>query len=75
MEWNLKETLQEDRSWGISSLRQRFPLRLRNFADTAEAWGTLTALGRTARDMAVRLEELWSREIEPMPLYPAFRQA
>jgi hypothetical protein len=75
MEWSFEETLQADRPWGISSLRQRIPLRLHSFADTAEAWGILTALGRTARDMAVRLEQLWGQEIEPMPLYPAFRQA
>src|SRR5262249_43989831 len=73
LEWSFEETLQEDNTWGISSLRQRFPLRLHNFADTTEHWGHLTVLGRTARDMAARLEALWG-DVEPMPLYPAFRQ-
>jgi hypothetical protein len=73
MAWGLTKTLQEDQRWGISSLRQRYPMRLHNFADTAESWGHLKALGRTARDMATQLESLWGEEVEPMPLYPAFR--
>ncbi len=74
LDWHFENTLKEDEKWGVSSLRQRFVLRLQNFADTSEEWGHLRAFGHTAREMAVRLEALWGESVEPMPLYPAFRQ-
>jgi hypothetical protein len=73
MAWGFEGTLKEDQTWGISSMRQRYPMRLHNFADTTETWGHLPALGSTAHHMAVQLESLWGQEPEPMPLYPAFR--
>jgi hypothetical protein len=71
--WSLTDVLEHDEPWGISSVRQRFPLRAENFARVSERHGHLPALGALARDFASRVRELWGEEAE-MPLYPPFRR-
>ncbi|HWG85834.1 MAG TPA: phosphotransferase [Deinococcales bacterium] len=69
---NLEASLKANGSWGISSTRQRHPLRLENFASIAARSGSLPALAGMAAALAARLRELWDGEAE-MPLYPPFR--
>ena len=70
--WSLEEALKEDSQWGISTERQRPPLRLANFAEVSEQYHVLPALAATARALEAKLRELW-RDGEDMPLYPPFR--
>jgi hypothetical protein len=72
--WSLVDVLERDESWGISTVRQRFPLRAGNFARAAERAHCLPALNELARRFAERVRELWGEEAE-MPLYSAFRKA
>jgi hypothetical protein len=73
--WGLEEALKADGQWGISSGRQRPPVRLGNFCRVAERAGTLPALAETARALARTLRALWEPETDEMPLYPPFRTA
>lgn len=71
--WMLDTALKDDWGWGISTWRQRVLVRLDALAATTEEFGHLKAMGRTARECALRLRELWPSEADAMPLYPAFR--
>ena len=73
LQYNLENARENDGKWGISTVRQRFPLRLENFAQVAERAGVLPALSATALALAERLRVLWP-DTEPMPLYLAFRE-
>ncbi len=70
--WTLEGALKEDGQWGISTHRQRHPMRLANFAALAEENNVFPALAATARALEAKLVSLWP-ETEAMPLYPAFR--
>jgi hypothetical protein len=72
LSWTLEKALDEDRKWGISTVRQRHPLRLDNAAQVAERVGTLPAMAETFRALADALRVRWP-DTEPMPFYPAFR--
>ena len=72
--WDLEETLKKDDRWGLSTHRQRHPLRLANFADASDQFGVLPALAETARALGSKLNALWA-DGDPMPLYPSFRTA
>jgi hypothetical protein len=71
--WALDQALEADGPWGISTQRQRPPVRLDALADASAEFGLLPALGETARTLAGVLRTRWS-DTEPMPLYPAFRE-
>lgn len=73
--WSIKDALQENGTWGISTVRQRHPFRLENFADRADRFGHLPALSATCRALAAHLRELWPEDDTAMPLYPPFRDA
>jgi hypothetical protein len=73
--WSLGQALAENERWGISTVRQRHPLRLENFANLAERLGHLPALAQTARALADKLRALWPEDDTVMPLYPPFRDA
>jgi hypothetical protein len=66
------EFWEHDGSWGTSTTRQRAIARLELLAETTAEFGELEALGATAATLARRLQERWP-EVEPMQLYPAFR--
>jgi hypothetical protein len=68
----LSRTLEHDEQWGISSVRQRVPLRAGNFARVAERSHQLPALSGLASRIAERATARWGDEAK-MPLYPAFR--
>ena len=70
--WSLEEALKEDSRWGLSTARQRHPLRLANFAEAAEQLGVLPALAATAHALELKLRSLWA-DGEDMPLYQPFR--
>jgi hypothetical protein len=70
---NLDRMLQEDRTWGIATLRQRVLLRSEIFARTTATYGHFEALGATFSSLAARLRALWTPGADALPLYPAFR--
>jgi hypothetical protein len=70
--WSLPAIAGEDETWGISTVRQRIPLRAENTAAVIERSGDLLALGTLARDLAARVRERWGETVE-IPLYPAFQ--
>jgi hypothetical protein len=62
----------EDDTWGIATIRQRVITRFELLSEASAQFDYLSVLGETAQRVAERLQALWL-EIEPMPLYPAFR--
>jgi hypothetical protein len=70
--WSLDTVLEEDEQWGISTVRQRFPLRAENVARVSKSHGYLPAFGDLARDFAAKLRARWGEAAE-MPLYLPFR--
>lgn len=70
--WSLEPALKEDGLWGLSTHRQRHPLRLANLAALTERVGVLPALRETARSLEAKLRAAWS-DMEEMPLYAPFR--
>lgn len=69
----LAETMEENRAWGLATLRQRVGVRLGLFAETCASLDVLPALGHTASDLLAILQARWSEEALSMPIYPAFR--
>jgi hypothetical protein len=70
--WHLADALKEDRDWGIATMRPRFLARLQAFIGVSQAYGQLPALRGTASALLEHLQARWP-EIEPLPVYPAFR--
>jgi hypothetical protein len=71
--YGLLDLLENDREWGIATVRQRVLLRFDILSRiTAEA-GYLAALGATIADLAATLRARWPAEADAMPYYPAFR--
>lgn len=71
--WHLEPALQEDRSWGIASIRQRILARLEAFVLTSEEFNELPALRGTAARLLELLGKRWP-ESPGLPLYPAFQK-
>ena len=74
LEWHLERALEEDRTWGIASARQRILARLEAFVTTTENFGHLPAVQGTAGRLLDVLRERWP-ETPPLPMYPAFQDA
>ena len=72
--YEVGEIWQRDGAWGTSTTRQRAIPRLELLAEASAAFGMLEALGTTAGLLVGRLKQLWPA-VEPMSLYPAFRQS
>jgi hypothetical protein len=70
--WSLTHVLERDDTWGISSHRQRLPLRAENFARVARRASRLPALAELAEQLSERLRARWGEAVA-MPLYPPFR--
>ena len=68
---SILNVLEEDREWGIATIRQRLILRFNLVAETAEEFGCCKAIGETARKIVSKLQSLWGDVVE-MPYYPAF---
>ena len=69
----LATLLEQDREWGISTVRQRHILRFPIVERTTAEFGHLEALGAVFGAMGAELSALWAEDVEPMPVYPAFR--
>jgi hypothetical protein len=69
--WHLERSLEEDRNWGIASVRQRILARLEAFMTISEELNHFPSIRGTAGHLLDLLQKRWS-EIAPLPLYPAF---
>jgi hypothetical protein len=69
----LADLFEEAREWGTANIRQRLLTRLEVVAEVTTEAGHLLAIGEAAGAMARELHRRWDGEVEPMPLYPAFR--
>lgn len=72
LHWQLPPALEENREWGIATMRTRVLARLVAFIDTASAFDRLPRLRTVANELLTTLQTHWP-EAEPLPLYPAFR--
>jgi hypothetical protein len=70
---HLPQALDEDRPWGMATIRPRLVARLEAFITTAEAYHRLPAMRGTAHRVLEALRRRWPAT-HPLPLYPAFRQ-
>jgi hypothetical protein len=68
------DALRRERQRGPTTLRQQVVAWIQAFADLPEEFNSMPALGKSARDMAVRLRKLWPAESTDLPCYPAFQQ-
>lgn len=67
-----KDVFEEDDTWGIATLRQRWRARLDVIDDTARRFG-FPAISACANRLMDQADKLWP-DLEPLPLYPAFRR-
>jgi hypothetical protein len=67
------DALSRDYQRGLTTLRQQVVAWLDAFADLSEERQRLQALGKSAREAAQRLRELWPADVCSLPYYPAFR--
>jgi hypothetical protein len=67
---HLATSMEEDRTWGISTMRQRILGRLDVFIMTAEEFRRLPALRGMAARLHERLLQAWPHTV-PLPLYPS----
>jgi len=70
---HLPRALDEDRPWGIATIRPRLVSRFQAFITTAEAYPRLPAMRGTAHRVLEVLRRRWPAT-HPLSLYPAFRQ-
>jgi hypothetical protein len=70
---HLPQALDEDRPWGIATIRPRLVSRLEAFMTTAEAYYRLPAMRGTAHRVLEVLRRRWPAT-PLLSLYPAFRQ-
>lgn len=72
--WRVAERLdQEDFTWGIATWRQRVFHRLGALAEACDEFAYMPAVAKAARETVFELRKRW--DVEPLPLYPAFRAA
>jgi hypothetical protein len=69
--WHGMEALQEDRTWGLATVRQRIVFRLGLLGEMLERNGLHPAIAETTRRALEACEGRWP-ELPPMPLYRAF---
>ena len=72
-DWSVELGFVDDREEELCTRRQRALTHFRSFIAIAESSGYLLAMARTARNYLDRLLQLWGG-VDPLPLYPAFRQ-
>jgi hypothetical protein len=73
--WNpIVDLLKHDQEWGTATIRQRVLVRSDIFAQTAEQFGHLEALGATLQTVAAKLRACLPADFDPLPSYPAFQQ-
>jgi hypothetical protein len=70
--WHLEAALDEDREWGIATIRPRLLARMEAFIAAAATHCRLPALRSATERLLDALRTRWP-DAEPLPLYPAFR--
>jgi hypothetical protein len=70
--WFLDGALEQDREWGIATIRPRLLARLEAFSTTAAEFKQLSGLQGAASRLLDILRRRWP-DSQPLPLYPAFR--
>jgi Ser/Thr protein kinase RdoA (MazF antagonist) len=70
LDWQLREALANNGKWGLATFQPRVLARLQAFLEVAD--GRYPALRTTASRLLDHLTTQWS-DVEPLPLYPAFR--
>ncbi|MCL5999172.1 MAG: aminoglycoside phosphotransferase family protein [Chloroflexi bacterium] len=68
----LQRTLKEDNRWGIAGVRSRILTRLATFIEAAGTYERLPALQTACEQALASLARRWP-EVQPLPVYPAFR--
>ena len=71
----LPDAIKSDRQRGPTTLRQQVIAWIEAFAELSEEHGQMQALGKSARAIWKRLQELWPTESRNLPYYPAFRDS
>ena len=69
---HLDYALEQDRDFGISTIRQRILARLRTFIATSREFNRLPSLRDTSSRLLDLLYQRWS-DVPDLPLYPAFQ--
>ena len=64
--------VEEDRTWGLVTLRQRHLHRLENLLARSNLVALLPGTAKVAEELYGILKARWA-DLEPMPLYPAFQ--
>lgn len=73
-EWRgLLKVLEDDITWGLATVRQRWLMRSDIFVQLTQTTGYLESLGATFADLAVYLRGRWPPEANDVLPYPAFR--
>jgi Ser/Thr protein kinase RdoA (MazF antagonist) len=72
LDWQLRNALGDNSEWGLTTFRPRVLARLGAFVEVAEGNGRYPAIHITAHRLLDHLTNQWL-EVEPLPLYPAFR--
>ena len=72
--WHLNGALDDDRTWGIATVRSRLIARLETFLALSGDHARLPATRDMAERLLVTLRSRWP-ETPTLPLYPAFRAA
>ena len=72
LNWLLETSLEEDREWGITTIRSRIVAQLTAFIETSTTFDYLPAWRTVAERLRTTLQERWS-DLEPLPFYPALR--
>lgn len=71
--WNWNGSWEEeDRTWGLVTLRQRHLHRLENLLTRPHLSALMPGIAQVAEELYGILKTRWA-DLEPMPLYPAFR--
>lgn len=70
--WQLPVALEENRQWGLVTVRTRLLASLEAFIDTATEFDRLPQFRNAASQLLATLQARWP-ETEPLPFYPAFR--
>ena len=71
---DIRQFLDSDRDWGISTIHQRILLRSEILLALTQEFGHLQALGEAFDNLNARLRQRWDWQGEAMPLYPAFEK-
>ena len=73
LDWQLRNAVGDNSEWGLATFRPRVLTRLGAFLEVAGDNGRYPAICTIATRLLDHLTAQWP-EVEPLPLYPAFRE-